>query len=77
MFKIFRALVCFSQTWENKIFFMHEISQTSLKVTYLKREELVILFFISWKYFSLTNWAYFNEFLLDIIKYKTQYIEAL
>lgn len=56
---------------------MHEISQTSLKVTYLKREELVILFFISWKYFNLTNLAYFNEFLLDIIKYKTQYIEAL
>lgn len=58
---------------------MHEISQTSFnkKVTYVKREELVILFFISWKYFNLTNLAYFIEFLLDIIKYKTQYIEAL
>ena len=32
--------------------------------------------FISWKYFNLTNLAYFNEFLLDIFKYKTQY-EAL
>lgn len=58
---------------------MHEISQTSFnkKVTYVKREELVILFFISWKYFNLTNLAYFIEFLLDIIKYKTQFIEAL